>query len=280
MPRTENSQIKALINLLDSEKGPGADVLRQELARIVKEHPRQLHEVIEQDFHSSVPAALIMALEEVCWEELVQACARFAAKINPDAEEGLAIATRFVNPAVSRDETTRELDSEARLLKPLLSTCVSAAEMCQTMSRFFYKSQGFIVLPCARDIKDVSFGRFLQKKQGSAFCMACLYAAIGNRFGLDAGVVDMAGRVLACFRPENEAPLFADPADYGKLLTLTDCKDYIFSRNLEWSEAFAAPLSSRALLRRCLGNMIFILNKLRDERRLSYLRRYMDILKN
>ena len=281
MPTTENNHIKALIELLDGETGPRAETLRQELAHVIKEQPQELHEVIERDFHSSVPAALVCAMEEVCWEELAGACARFSGKINPDLEEGLAIVSRFVNPAVSRDEITNHLDSFCIMLRPLLANCTGPAEISNTLSRFFFRAQSFTVLPSAHDIKDVSFGRFAQKKQGSALCMACLYAVIGSRFGLDSGVVDMAGRILACFTPDNgEEMLFSDPADQGKLLSLNDCKDYIYSRNLEWSDAFAMPLSSRALLRRFLANMIFILNKLRDERRLSYLRRYMDILKN
>ncbi len=281
MPKTGNNHIKAIIELLDGETGPRAETLRQELARIIKEQPQQLQEVIEKDYHSSVPAALVYAMEEVCWEELAGACTRFGSKINPDLEEGLAIVSRFVNPAVSRDEITADLDSFSVALRPLLANCTGPAEISNTLSRFFFRARGFTVLPAAHDIKDVSFGRFIQKKQGSALCMACLYAVIGCRFGLDSGVVDMAGRVLACFTPDNENEIvFADPADQGKLLTLNDCKNYIFSRNLEWSDAFAMPLSSRALLRRFLANMIFILNKLRDERRLPYLRRYMDILKN
>ena len=65
MPQTENGPIKALIELLDGETGPRAELLRQELARVMKEQPQRLHEVIEQDFHSSVPAALVTAMEEV-----------------------------------------------------------------------------------------------------------------------------------------------------------------------------------------------------------------------
>ncbi len=281
MPQTENKQIKALIELLDGETGSRAELLRQELARVMKEEPKNLHEVIEQDFHSSVPASLVIAMEEVCWDELAGACTHFAAKINPDLEEGLGIETRFVNPAFSRADVTADLDTLAFALRPLLANCTGPAEVCNTLSRFFFQHQNFKVLHAARDIKDVSFGRFLQKKQGSVLCMACLYAAMAGRFGWDAGVTDMAGRVLAYFAPQNgEEPLWADPADHGKLLTIDECKDYIRSRNLAWDASFAKPLSSRAVLRRFLGNMIFILNKLRDERRLSYLRRYMDILTN
>ncbi len=275
------SQIKALIHLIGQENGEQAGLLKDELARIMQEQPQYLREVIEQDFHSSVPAALVSAMQEICWEQLAHNTARFAEKINPDTEEGLTIISRFVNPAISREEITKQLDHLARQLRPILANCNSSEEIWTLMGRFFFHSQGFQVLPTSHDIKDISFGRFLYKKQGSALCLCTLYAVCGTRFGLDAGVADVAGRVLAVLHPRDGAePIFADPLDGGKLLTLHDCKDYIFSRNLQWNDAFELPLSSRALLRRFLGNMIFVLNKLRDERRLAFLRRYMDILKN
>ncbi len=283
MQKTKREQIKALIHLLEGETagGAGAEVLRGELARVMKEQPQYLHEVITRDFRSSVPAALVTAMEEICWEELAGACGRFTAKINPDLEEALAIETRFVNPAFTSADIAAELDLLALTLRPLLITCNGTEDIARTLGRFFFRIQGFNVLSCSHDIKDISFGRFLQKKQGSSLCMASLYAVLAARFGVEAGIVDMAGRVLAYFAPQQgETPVFADPADKGKLLSLADCRKYIDARGLEWSWSFAAPLSSRAALRRFLGNMIFLLNKLRDERRLAYLRRYMDILKN
>lgn len=281
MKQLQHAQIKALIHLISRETGDRAALLREELARLMKEQPKHLHEVIEQDFHSSVPAALVEAMQEICWEELTQAAGRFSAKINPDAEEGLALVTRFVNPACTREEMAREVDRLTRQLRPLLANCNSAEDVLDILGRFFFHAKGFTVLPAAHDIKDVSFGRFLYKRQGSALCLCALYSVCGARFGLDMGVADMAGRVLAVLYPrDGSAPLFADPLDGGKILTLADCKAYISARNLQWNDAFALPLSSRALLRRFVGNMIFILHKLRDERRLTYLRRYMDILKN
>lgn len=282
MPQTEKRQIKALIDLLGREKdGQHAALLRGELARLMKENPAALHDVIETDFHCTVPAALVCAMEEVCWEELATHTEQFAEKINPNLEEALAIVTRFVNPAFGRAELTAELDALAARLRAPLAYCIGPEQILDTLGRFFFRIQNFCVLPAARDIKEVSFGRFLQKKLGSALCLCCLYVLCGQRFGLDMGVIDLAGRLLVRFNPaEGGVPLFADPLAYGHLMTEEDCRAYINLRNLQWSRAFAAPLSSRMLLRRFLGNMIFILNKLRDERRISYLRRYMDLLKD
>lgn len=74
--------------------------------------------------------------------------------------------------------------------------------------------------------------------------------------------------------------LFIDPLDNGKILTEQDCKDYILAREIKWNDEFLSPLSSRTIIRRFIANMIYVLNKLRDERRLKYLRTYLEIIKN
>lgn len=275
------SHIRALIDLLGRETGDQAAFLRTELAHVVKEQPQLLKQVIEQDFHSAVPLAFVHAMQEVGWDNLTADMLRFSTNINPDLEEGLALITRFVNPAVPNEEITQQINTLADGLRPLLAACHTPAEMLQKMSQFFFKTQGYQVLPAITRLREMSFGRFLRKKVGSALCLGALYTVCARRLGMEAGLIDMAGRVLVyCTTAESADPLFADPLNNGSLMTLKDCQNYIFLRDLEWSEHFVTPLSSRAVIRRFLGNMIFFLNKSHDERRLGYLRRYMDILKN
>ena len=281
MKQMQPSYIKALIDLLSREDGSAVALLKEELAHIMQQNPQALHQVIEQDFHSALPLPFVHAMQEIYWDELTLQITQFVAKINPDLEEALTLASRFINPAITRDEIAQQIDALAHDLRPVLANCNCAADIWENTGRFFFHTQKYAVLPSVHDPKELSFARFLRKKQGAALCVCCLYAVCAERFGLDGGVVDLAGRVLACVQPQDSSePLFADPLDNGRLLTLDDCKDYIFERNLAWNEAFVMPLSSRMILRRFFSHMIFILNKLRDERRLSYLRRYMDILKN
>lgn len=280
MQQIEKSQIKALIGLIGQETGDRAALLREALARLMQTQPAALYEVIETDFNSEVPSSLIAAMEEICWSNLSASMSQFAEKINPDLEEALTLVTHFVNPA-SRAHLTEDIDQLARDLRPALANTTSLEDICNRMGRFFFHVQGFTALESVRNMKDISFGHFLKSKQGSALCLGCLYVVCAERFGLDCSLVDLAGRMLIRFTPqETAAPLFVDPLARGTVLTLSDCQTYIRTRQLVWEDNFVEPLSSKAILRRLLGNLIFILNKLRDERRLNYLRRYMDLLKD
>lgn len=275
-----NDRLKALIKLLETESETYGPVLKRELAAAIKSDPARVQTVIQQEFQTSAPLPVLHTLEEICWEDLAAALARFAAKINPDLEEGLALLSKFTSPACARGAITAPLDEMARELRPVLLNAKNHAEIAGILSHYFFRVKGFQTLPANLDVKDISFARFLRKKRGSSLCAACLYAAVGQRYGLDVNLVDLAGRILVHLRGlSRRESLFIDPLDNGKLLTEENCRQYIRARQIEWNDEFLTPLSSRLIIRRFIANMIFVLNKLRDERRLKYLREYLEIIK-
>lgn len=274
-------QLKALLKLIETETDDYVDMLRPDLAAAVLADPARVQQAIDDTFADEVPSKVRRTLEEICWGNLAKDVSAFAGKINPDLEEGLWILARFASPSAKRGEITQRLDAIAQELRPLLLNVTNLYEAADVMGKYFFSTQHFVTLPANLDIKDISFGRFLLKKRGSSLCTACLYQTIAQRFGVESGLVDLAGRILVFMQdvPKKQI-LFIDPLDNGKILTQQDCKDYIFSRDIKWNDEFLSPLSSRTIIRRFIANMIYVLNKLRDERRLKYLRTYLEIIKN
>ena len=276
-----NDRLKALIRLLETESENYGPVLKSELAAAIRENPDLVQSVIEEEFKTTAPLPVLNTLEEICWEDLASALARFAAKINPDLEEGLTLLSKFTRPVCARGDIATPLDEMARTLRPVLLNAKNYTEIASILGHFFFHVCKIQALQANLDIRDISFARFLRKKKGSSLCVACLYATIGQRYGLDIGLIDLAGRVLVHLKDHvRQESIFIDPLDNGKLLTEEDCRQYIASRHIDWNEDFLSHLSSRLIVRRFIANMIYVLNKLRDERRLRYLREYLEIIKN
>ena len=281
MQMIEKEKLKALIKLLETESETYGPVLKSALAEAIKRNPVQVQRIMEEEFTVSAPRAVINTLEEICWEDLARSLARFSAKINPDLEEGLALLSKFTSPATARGDLSARLDQMAVQLRSVLLNAKNYAEIAALLGHYFFQIQGFTPLPNHNDIKDISFARFLRKKSGSSLCVACLYVCLGQRYGIDVSLVDLAGRILVhmCDASQRES-LFIDPLDSGKILTEEDCRRYIRARNIAWNDEFFTALSSRQIIRRFIANMIYVLNKVRDERRLKYLREYLEIIKN
>ncbi|MBR4592516.1 MAG: hypothetical protein IKO35_04845 [Elusimicrobiaceae bacterium] len=276
-----NDRLKALFKLLTTETETYSTVLRREIAAAIKQNPSAVKVALEEEFHSAPPSSILHVLEDIYWEDLSREFALFSAKINPDLEEGLALLSKFTDPALDRRSLANNLDQNALPLRHALLNATNYMEIARQLGRYFFGSLGLQTLSANTDIKDVSFSRFLQKRRGSSLCVACLYVLTGARYGLDINIIDLAGRVLLSLQdPSLQQAFFMDPLDNGKILWQSDCKQYLASRQIAWKDEFLAPLSSRQIVRRFLANMIFILNKIQDERRLACLRKYLEIIKN
>lgn len=281
MSKSANPRLKALFALLESESTQYGPLLKQALAGAIRQNPQEVQQLLEQEFSTSVPYAVLQTLEEICWEELATSLAAFTAKINPDLEEGLLLLAKFTSPTTARGDLSAPLDDLAAQLRPALLNAAGYAEIIRILGHFIFEMCGFRVLPAVNDIKELSFPRFLQKKCGSGLEMACLYVCLGQRFGLEMDVVDMAGRILIHLRDTTyETSFLIDPLDKGKMISEDMCRAYIRARGLQNEPELFTPLSTRLIVRRFIGNMIYVLHKMRDERRLNYLRSYLEIIKN
>ncbi len=281
MQAQDNSRLKALFKLLETETEQYGPLLKQALASAIKADPNEVQRTLEEEFSTSAPRNVMRMLEEICWDDLAQALANFNAKINPDLEDGLMLLAKFTSPTTARGDINKPLDDMAGELRPALVNATDYPEIIATLGHFLFGLRGFKTVPTITDIKDLSFPRFLAKKSGSGLSMTCLYLCLGQRFGLEMDGVDMAGRLLVHVRDsKNEISFLIDPLDNGKLLTEEDCRQYVRARSLENTQDLFVPLSSRLIVRRFIANMIYILNKFHDERRLKYLRNYLEIIKN
>lgn len=281
MKRVDNSHLKALFKLLETETDQYGPLLKQALASAIKANPDEVQRTLQEEFSTSAPRNVLHMLEEICWEDLGNALATFNTKINPDLEEGLLLLAKFTSPTTARGVLSTPLDNLAQQLRAPLLNATDYPEIIHLFSHFIFHIQQFQSIPCITDIRDLSFPRFLETKRGSGLTIACLYLCLGQRFGIEMDIVDMAGKLLVHMRDTNNQTSFLiDPLDNGKMLREEDCKQYIQARGLENETDLFSPLSSRLIVRRFIANMIYILNKVHDQRRLYFLRNYLEILKN
>ena len=281
MQTQDKARLKALFKLLETETAQYGPLLKEALAGAIAQNPDQVQQLLEEEFSTSAPHYLVQTLEEICWENLEKAFAAFAAKINPDLEEGLMLLAKFTSPTAARGDLAGPLDEMAAGLRPALVNATGYAEIIKLLGHFIFDKYGFKVLPTINNIKDLSFPHFLRTKNGSGLDMACLYICLGQRFGLEMDIVDMAGRLLLHLRDNTyQTSFLIDPLDNGKMISEEMCRHYIRSHRLENEEELFTPLTSHLVVRRFIANMIYVLHKIRDERRLKFLRSYLEIIKN
>ena len=281
MQRSDNSRLKALFKLMETETDQYGPLLKQALASAIRANPDEVQRTLQEEFRTAAPRNVLHMLEEICWEDLTQALAAFNAKINPDLDEGLLLLAKFTSPTSARGAIAQPLQNMAQELRPALVNAVDYSEIIRILSHYIFEMSGFEVISTITDVQILSFPRFLKTRKGSALCLACLYICLGQHFGLEMDVVDLAGKLLVHLRdPQHATSFLIDPLDKGKALREEDCRKYIQARGFAEEPNLFTPLSSRLIIRRFIANMIFVLNKIHDERRLKFLRSYLEIMKS
>lgn len=275
----QEKNLKAIIQLMNTEDGASNEELKKELVSIIKTSPALVQAFVEREYKNSAPAHVRRVFEEAAWEGMKAEFSAYAAKINPDLEEGLYLASKFNTPSLTQSRLLQEIDSVVLELRGALLNCVDYLEIAHMIQRTLFGRLGFKPASILLKPKDVYFFNFLREKSGSSLSIACLYQLIGQRYCLDVEIIDFAGRILVRMQdPDFDAPFFIDPLDNGKILSEDDCRAYLIQRKTQWHNTYLIPMNSRAVTRRILSNLIYIYNKLDDGRRLAYLREYFSLL--
>ena len=178
MEETSNSRLKALFKLLETESDQYGPLLKQALSSAIKANPDEVQRTLQEEFATSAPRNVMKMLEEICWDDLARALAAFNAKINPDLEEGLMLLAKFTSPTTARGDLNIPLDEMARELRPALVNATDYPEIISTLGHFIFKLKSFSTAAALSDIRDLSFPRFLTKKQGSCLTVSCLYLCL------------------------------------------------------------------------------------------------------
>ena len=138
MHSLSQEQVRALLRLLETEADHNRPVLKQALASAIKTDPAAVQGVLEKDFARTAPRPIVEVLEEICWEDLSEALAHFAAKINPNIEEGLSLLAKFAAPTTSRGKIAQPLDDMALELRPVLLNTTTAREAAKAIGLYIF----------------------------------------------------------------------------------------------------------------------------------------------
>ena len=113
MQTQDKARLKALFKLLETETAQYGPLLKQELAVAIAQNPAQVQQLLEEEFSTTAPHSIVQALEEICWEDLAKSFSAFAAKINPNLEEGLMLLAKFTSPTTARGDLSAPLEKMA-----------------------------------------------------------------------------------------------------------------------------------------------------------------------
>ncbi|HOX23360.1 MAG TPA: transglutaminase-like domain-containing protein [Elusimicrobiales bacterium] len=277
-----DNEIKALITLIQEEEEDNAGRLKDELASIIRVNPERVESIVSHDFSANTPQFLLDLLEQTRWEALEK---MFQRLISPRAgevnlEEGLFLLSKFAYPAITLTDISAPLDALAEDMGEAVKDTSSLEKVVEIFRDVVFGKNGFSVHePTNISPDNVYLYSVLRNRRGVPVTLACVYLLLGKRLGVPVHGVDFPGRFLVAFKARNGA-LLVDPSSEGVVITEKEARELVSRRGMRWSAENLRLVNSARTLARTVSNLIFIYNKLKDDKRNLYLKRYMELLQD
>ncbi len=196
----------------------------------------------------------------------------FYREINqPDSSIDLAKAALYMSleeyPNLETEEYLNILDAMADEVRDRLPAQNYPLRIIQTINRYLYEELKFASNDADYyDPRNSFLNQVIDRRTGIPISLSLVYLEVAKRIDFPMVGIGMPGHFL--IKPDfADAAIFVDAFNGGNILFTEDCQDIIsriYGKPMELPPAFLAPVSSRQLLARMLGNLKAIYLQQRD----------------
>jgi regulator of sirC expression with transglutaminase-like and TPR domain len=172
-----------------------------------------------------------------------------------DLETGALLLARTTYPSINTDAYRALLDSFAEAIEPQLAPGLKPRQLLSVINRHLFTELGL------RGDEDTYFdpknnylNQVLDRRKGNPISLCLIYLLMARRLKLPIAGIGLPGHFVCRYQSSLDS-IYIDAFDQGRLLTKTDCVQFLLHSAFGLHEQFLAPVSSRRMLMRMCGNL-------------------------
>lgn len=248
----ENADIQALLWLATDDNPVIAQKAADELVKLGEDAQPHLATLADTDPDTAAQISRRIEAQslEQQWYDLAD---------DPDAEQGALLIAQWADPLLDPSSIVADLDA---LAEPLAGTLPRKEDsdslqlIAQTLAAWLGEEHGFHGDTATYYEPENSFlHRVLARKQGLPILLSLIYVLVGRRLGVPVYPIGMPAHFIVRIGPD-QADLYLDPFDRGRILGSTQCKEWLEANGFGWRESFLDVVSDREFIARMLRNLI------------------------
>jgi regulator of sirC expression with transglutaminase-like and TPR domain len=243
----------ASIPFLEEAIGTGSPVLRERIRSIIQE--------------------LASTQVRIQFEEL-----RHGDAGDLDLEAGVLVVARYGYPSEDLKWCSKVLDGFAQELDSRLDTHDEPLDIISSVSSFLSVERGF-----KGNVEDYYnpensyINRVLERRTGLPISLCIIYLLVAKRLNIPLFGVGMPGHFLLKYEV-GEKEIFLDPFRGAKLLSRTDCRDFIETTGYGFREEYFSPVTNQQIVERMIRNLILAYRQKGELDRIPSLQSFLDML--
>ncbi|MGA9365276.1 MAG: transglutaminase-like domain-containing protein [Bacteroidota bacterium] len=275
----DTAGIRSLIKLLDDESEEIVSTVKEKLLESGSASIPSLEEAMAtgspvlRERLRSVVIELTTAQVRIQLEEL-----RLGEAADLDIEAGALVVARYGYPSEDLKWCSKVFDEFAQELDSRLDTHDDPLDIISAVSSFLSFEGGF-----KGDIEDYYnpensyINRVLERRTGLPISLCIIYLLVAKRLNIPLFGVGMPGHFLLKYEV-GEKEIFLDPFRGAKLLSRTDCRDFIEATGYGFREEYFSTVTNRQILERMIRNLMLAYRQKGELDRIPNLQSFLEIL--
>lgn len=272
------SQIRALIRLLSDRDQRIVKTISGQLVQAGDAAVPLLQEAeIEQP---EMAERIGRVLDDIRGGSIEQELLRLVAghEETTDLERGAFLIARYAYPDLDEQAYVGKLDDMALEVRGRIGRRASGEETVKALGRYLFTEQGFRGNNKNYYEPDNSYlNRVIDRRTGIPISLSLVYLLVSKRLELPVFGIGMPGHFLVKFESDRYK-IFVDCFNSGALLGERDCARFLTQAGYGFEERYLEKSTPKAILVRCLRNLVPIYHKLDEPVKEARLARFIRVL--
>ena len=270
----KNSELKALINLLDDPDKQVYSLVYESLKKEGNEIIPELEKVWEQTPNELIQSRLELIIHDIQFTRTYNEMKQWISQENPNVLDGANIVTRFQYPELNNKQVDVFIDQLYKEIWIEINHQLTAFEKIRIINSILFEKHGFS--PNVKNIWHPQNNytiRVLETKKGNAVSLSIIYIELARRLGLPIYGVDIPNNIVLCYLDnplitsefENNVLFYIDVISKGIALGKKEIDDYLNRMGAEPELNNYVACSSKVVIRKQIENLIYCF-ELRNQR--------------
>jgi regulator of sirC expression with transglutaminase-like and TPR domain len=195
-----------------------------------------------------------------------------------DLEAGSLAIARYGYPCENMNWCSEALDSFANELDSKLDSHDDPLDIISNVLSFLSFEKGFRGnTDDYYDPENSYLNRVLERRTGLPISLCVVYLLVAKRLNIPLSGVGMPGHFMLKYEV-GEKEIFLDPFRGAKLLSRSDCRDFIEMTGCGFREEYLSAITNRQILERMIRNLVVAYRQKGQMQRVSGLQALLEVL--
>jgi len=247
----KDNEITAFVSLLDGAEDKTLNLMSEQIVNFEDSTLKNIENKVTQLNNSQITNNWHAINRQHILKQLQQW------KQNPDLEKGLFILARLKNPGLLEHRYVSYLDNLAQRAADRLGPTSTKDDVIRAINEVIFKEEVYVGNQLDYyDLDNNFIHTVIDKKTGNPIMMSSLYILVGRRLGLDIQGIGTPGHFIVQLDG-----MLIDPFFGGREVTKDECILRAQELSVVWHDEYLDPVDDRAIVSRCIRNIISVYKK-------------------